>query len=145
MCTWSKGISAGTPPIVIAVNNPASTTEIIGTVTVVGNNTCKVLLINPQTKITIMIRSIINTLILIFLFIFSQVNVNIGDIPIGKSVIISYDVKVDKPFPSMINQGECSKHHFWINFSNVFTDDPDAMGANDPTHNQLSTLCESFH
>ena len=36
-----QGISAGTPPIVIAVNNPASTTEIIGTVTVVGNNTCQ--------------------------------------------------------------------------------------------------------
>ena len=36
-----QGISAGTPPVVIAVNNPASTTEIIGTVTVVGNNTCQ--------------------------------------------------------------------------------------------------------
>lgn len=81
-----------------------------------------------------MIRSIINTLILIFpVYLFSQVNVNIGDIPIGKSVIISYDVKVDKPFPSMINQVSAQGTISGSNFSNVLTDDPDAMGANDPT------------
>ncbi|MFN8320132.1 MAG: hypothetical protein U0V54_12010 [Saprospiraceae bacterium] len=81
-----------------------------------------------------MIRSIINTLILILpVYLFSQVNVNIGDIPIGKSVIISYDVKVDKPFPSMINQVSAQGTISGSNFSNVFTDDPDAMGANNPT------------
>ena len=82
-----------------------------------------------------MIRSIINTLILIFpVYLFSQVNVNIGDIPIGKSVIISYDVKkLTNHFPSMINQVSAQGTISGSNFSNVLTDDPDAMGANDPT------------
>lgn len=66
-------------------------------------------------------------------FIFSQVNVNIGNIPAGKSVIISYDVKIDKPFPSMVNQVSSQGTISGSNFSNVLTDDPDAMGSNNPT------------
>ena len=35
-----QGGSAGTAAVVLAANNPASTTEVLGTVTVVGNNSC---------------------------------------------------------------------------------------------------------
>jgi hypothetical protein len=81
-----------------------------------------------------MIRSIIYSLILFFPdLLFSQVNVNIGNIPAGKSVIISYDVKIDKPFPSMVNQVSAQGTISGSNFSNVLTDDPDAMGANNAT------------
>jgi hypothetical protein len=37
-----QGISSGTPAAVLAANNAASTTEVIGTVTVVSNSTCQV-------------------------------------------------------------------------------------------------------
>ena len=35
-----QGISAGTAAVVLAANNPATTTEVLGTVNVVNNNTC---------------------------------------------------------------------------------------------------------
>jgi hypothetical protein len=39
-CQLEQGISAGTAAVVLAANNPACTTEVLGTVTVVVNTTC---------------------------------------------------------------------------------------------------------
>ncbi|HET6977403.1 MAG TPA: Ig-like domain-containing protein [Pyrinomonadaceae bacterium] len=60
------------------------------------------------------------------------VNVNIGTLPAGKSVTITFEVQVNSPFsgpPLVTNQGTVSG----TNFSNVLTDDPAVGGASDPT------------
>jgi uncharacterized repeat protein (TIGR01451 family) len=48
-----QGASAGTAAVVLAANNPGSTTEVLGTVTVVGNNACQVapLSLHPGVEI----------------------------------------------------------------------------------------------
>jgi uncharacterized repeat protein (TIGR01451 family) len=63
----------------------------------------------------------------------ADVMLNIGDIPAGKSITITFNVTVDDPFPGpgaqVCNQGTVSG----TNFSNVLTDDPAVGGAADPT------------
>lgn len=57
---------------------------------------------------------------------------NIGTIPAGKSVTITYQVTVNTPYlggSNVSNQGTVSGS----NFSSVLTDDPAVGGANDPT------------
>lgn len=83
-------------------------------------------------------------IIILFIFPFlltSQVNLAIGDIPAGKSIQIIFDVKVNDPFPPMVtsimSQGTVSGG----NFANVLTDDPDVVGAADPTVTEIS-VCE---
>ena len=63
-----------------------------------------------------------------------SINVAIGEIPVGKSLSIFFDVTVNSPFPAAVtevsNQGTVSGS----NFSDVLTDDPDDATSNaDPT------------
>ena len=63
----------------------------------------------------------------------ADVMLNIGTLPAGESVTITFNVTVDDPFtgalPQVSNQGTVSG----TNFSNVLTDDPTVGGAADPT------------
>src|SRR5258706_2572769 len=63
----------------------------------------------------------------------ADVMLNIGTLPAGKSVTITFNVTVDDPFtgalPQISNQGTVSG----TNFSNVLTDDPSVGGTADPT------------
>lgn len=52
-----QGASAGTAAVVLAANNPASTTEVLGTVTVVGNNACQVAPLSLQPVVEIASQS----------------------------------------------------------------------------------------
>jgi uncharacterized repeat protein (TIGR01451 family) len=62
-----------------------------------------------------------------------DVMLNIGILPAGKTITITFDATVDDPFPGpgaeVCNQGTVSG----TNFSNVLTDDPSVGGAADPT------------
>jgi hypothetical protein len=64
---------------------------------------------------------------------FADVSLNIGTLPAGKSVTITFNATVNNPFTGSLaqvsNQGTVSGS----NFSNVLTDDPDVGGAADPT------------
>src|SRR6185369_13348461 len=64
---------------------------------------------------------------------FADVLLNIGVLPAGKSITITFNATVDDPFPGpgaqVCNQGTVSG----TNFANVLTDDPDVGGAADPT------------
>jgi hypothetical protein len=63
----------------------------------------------------------------------ADVMVNIGTLPAGESVTITFNVTVNNPFtgalPQVSNQGTVSG----TNFSNVLTDDPTVGGTADPT------------
>jgi len=63
----------------------------------------------------------------------ADVLVNIGTLPAGESVTITFNVTVNNPFtgalPQVSNQGTVSG----TNFSNVLTDDPTVGGTADPT------------
>jgi uncharacterized repeat protein (TIGR01451 family) len=67
------------------------------------------------------------------------VTANVGTLPAGKTVHITFDVTVDNPFPTGIsqvaNQGTVSGD----NFATVSTDDPAAGGSADPTVTQILT------
>jgi hypothetical protein len=64
---------------------------------------------------------------------FADVLLNIGTLPAGKSVTITFHATVNNPFtgslPQVSNQGTVSGS----NFANVLTDDPSVGGAADPT------------
>ena len=64
---------------------------------------------------------------------FADVMLNIGTLPAGESVTITFNATVNNPFtsatPSVSNQGTVSGS----NFANVLTDDPTVGGAADPT------------
>lgn len=61
------------------------------------------------------------------------VHLDIGTLPAGKKVTVTYDVTVDSPFPTGVtevsNQGTVSG----TDFPNISTDDPDVAGSADPT------------
>jgi Bacterial Ig domain/Calx-beta domain/Bacterial cadherin-like domain len=60
------------------------------------------------------------------------VNVDIGTLPAGKSITITFRVTIDNPYsgpPQVSNQGVVSG----ANFASVLTDDPAVGGAADPT------------
>jgi uncharacterized repeat protein (TIGR01451 family) len=63
----------------------------------------------------------------------ADVMLNIGVLPAGKSITITFNVTVDDPFlgatATVSNQGTVSG----TNFTSVLTDDPDVGGAADPT------------
>jgi uncharacterized repeat protein (TIGR01451 family) len=63
----------------------------------------------------------------------ADVMLNIGVLPAGHSITITFNVTVDDPFPGpgaqVCNQGSVSGD----NFTTVLTDDPDVGGAADPT------------
>lgn len=63
----------------------------------------------------------------------ADVMLNIGTLPAGESVTITFNVTVDDPFggalPQVSNQGTVSGS----NFADVLTDDPDVGGTADPT------------
>lgn len=63
----------------------------------------------------------------------ADVMLNIGTLPAGESVTITFNVTVDDPFtgalPQVSNQGTVSGS----NFANVLTDDPSVGGTADPT------------
>lgn len=63
--------------------------------------------------------------------VFSQIMVPVGDLPAGKSIIISHAVTVDGGtlLTSTVSQGTISGS----DFSSQLTDDPDIGGAADPT------------
>jgi hypothetical protein len=65
--------------------------------------------------------------------VFAQVNLNIGTLPPGKSVTVTFKVTINNPVSNGVcevsNQGSVSG----TNFSTVLTDDPDVGGAADPT------------
>src|SRR5204863_3369747 len=64
---------------------------------------------------------------------FADVMLNIGTLPAGESVTITFNATVNNPFtsatPQVSNQGTVSGS----NFANVLTDDPTVGGAADPT------------
>lgn len=64
---------------------------------------------------------------------FADVNLSIGTLPAGESVVITFKVTVDNPFTGAMaqvsNQGSVSGS----NFADVLTDDPDVGGTADPT------------
>jgi uncharacterized repeat protein (TIGR01451 family) len=64
---------------------------------------------------------------------FADVMLNIGVLPAGKSITITFNATVDNPFTgvgsTVCNQGTVSG----TNFADVLTDDPDVGGAADPT------------
>jgi hypothetical protein len=63
----------------------------------------------------------------------ADVMLNIGTLPAGESVTITFNVTVDDPFtgslPQVSNQGTVSGS----NFADVLTDDPSVVGTADPT------------
>jgi uncharacterized repeat protein (TIGR01451 family) len=63
----------------------------------------------------------------------SSVNLNIGTLPAGKSMTITFNATINNSVPpgttQVSNQGTVSGS----NFADVLTDDPDAPGAADPT------------
>ncbi len=63
----------------------------------------------------------------------ADVMLNIGTLPAGESVMITFNVTVDDPFggalPQVSNQGTVSG----TNFADVLTDDPTVGGTADPT------------
>jgi uncharacterized repeat protein (TIGR01451 family) len=67
------------------------------------------------------------------------VNANVGTLPAGKTVHITFQVTVDNPFtgaqPQVSNQGSISGD----NFPTVLTDDPTAGGSADPTVTPILT------
>ena len=62
-----------------------------------------------------------------------DVDVNIGTLPAGKSITITFDVTVNDPLPAgttqVSNQGAVSGS----NFTDMLTDDPDTPAPDDPT------------
>ena len=66
-------------------------------------------------------------------------NFNIGTLPAGDSVTITFQVTVDNPYtggPNVSNQGSVSGS----NFSTVLTDDPAVGGASDPTLTPINSI-----
>ena len=63
----------------------------------------------------------------------ADVMLNIGTLPAGKSITITFNVTVKDPFPGpgaqVCNQGTVSGS----NFASVLTDDPSVVGTSDPT------------
>ena len=78
------------------------------------------------------ISTLIIALLLIVPSAMAQVNVNVGDIPAGQQVIITYDVTVNEDLPQGLqfvsNQGTASGNGFV-----VLSDDPDTLAVSDET------------
>jgi Ca2+-binding RTX toxin-like protein len=64
---------------------------------------------------------------------FVDVMLNIGVLPAGKSITITFNVTVDNPYLGATNQVSNQGTVSGTNFSNVLTDDPDVAGAANPT------------
>ena len=64
---------------------------------------------------------------------FVDVLINIGLLPAGKSVTIKFDVTVDNPWQGATNQVSNQGSVTGTNFGPVLTDDPDVIGAANPT------------
>ena len=64
---------------------------------------------------------------------FVDVLINIGLLPAGKSVTITFDVTVDNPWQGATNQVSNQGSVTGTNFGPVLTDDPDVPGAANPT------------
>ncbi len=60
--------------------------------------------------------------------------ITIGTLPVGKSVIITYDVQIENPIvgASQISS-QATVHSTTSSFTDVISDDPNAAGATDPT------------
>ncbi|MBV9923746.1 MAG: DUF5011 domain-containing protein [Acidobacteria bacterium] len=71
------------------------------------------------------------------LFSGETVNVNVGTLPAGKSMTITFQATINNPFNASqaSNQGTVSG----TNFSNVLTDDPATAAPNDPTVTPVGT------
>jgi Ca2+-binding RTX toxin-like protein len=63
----------------------------------------------------------------------ADVLLNIGDLPAGKTVTITFNVTVDNPYLGATNKVSNQGTVSGTNFSSVLTDDPDVGGAADPT------------
>src|SRR6185369_14608861 len=63
----------------------------------------------------------------------ADVLLNIGTLPAGKTITITFNAMVKDPFPgpgaTVCNQGSVTG----TNFATVLTDDPDVVGTSDPT------------
>jgi hypothetical protein len=63
----------------------------------------------------------------------APLSVSLGALPAGKQVTISFDMLIANPLPvgvsRLINQGIVSAS----GIANILTDDPDLLGAADPT------------
>ena len=64
---------------------------------------------------------------------FVDVLLNIGVLPAGKSITITFNVTVDNPYQGATNQVSNQGTVSGSNFSNILTDDPDVVGAANPT------------
>jgi len=68
---------------------------------------------------------------------FSDVSINIGVLPAGKTITITFNATVDDPFPGpgaqVCNQGSVSVANLPPFPGTVLTDDPDVVGAANPT------------
>jgi Ca2+-binding RTX toxin-like protein len=71
---------------------------------------------------------------------FADVMLNIGILPAGKTITITFNVTVNNPYlgaTNMVsNQGTVSG----TNFTNVLTDDPDVVGLADPTKTTIDQV-----
>lgn len=63
----------------------------------------------------------------------SSVTVNVGTLPAGASVTIAFDVTINSPFPSGVQQVSNSGTVSGSNFGTTPTDDPAFPGSSDPT------------
>ena len=63
----------------------------------------------------------------------TDVNVNIGALPAGKSVTVSFQAAVANPFPAGADQVSNQGTVTGANFASFMTDDPDVGGTADPT------------
>src|SRR6185503_4332477 len=63
---------------------------------------------------------------------FVDVLLNIGILPAGKSITITFNVTVNNPYLGATNQVSNQGTVSGTNFSNVLTDDPDVVGAANP-------------
>ena len=61
------------------------------------------------------------------------ITMNIGKLPVGKSVTITFNATINDPLPAGTNQISNQGTVSGDNFDNVLTDDPDAAGAFDTT------------
>src|SRR5439155_11517943 len=68
----------------------------------------------------------------------AQVNINLGNLPNGQSVTLSYEVNVNSPLAPGQGQISAQGTVSGDNFAAVNTDDPETVAVNDPTITSLN-------
>jgi hypothetical protein len=69
---------------------------------------------------------------------------NIGTLPAGKRVIVTFDVVIANPLPAGVTQLSNQATISGANFADVLSDDPDQRGTADPTITDLRIIRQSY-